>query len=392
MSSVVIDHQFMARALQLAAQGLYTTHPNPRVGCVIVRAGEIVGEGWHVRAGEPHAEVHALAQAGTRARGATVYVTLEPCCHYGRTAPCVDALIEAGVARVVVAMIDPDPRVAGQGLARLVAAGIATESSVLQTQAEALNAGFITRMRERRPWVRCKLAMSMDGRTALPSGESKWVTSEAARQDVQHLRASSAAILTGIGTVLADDPALTVRSVAPQGVPSSDHAVRQPLRVVVDSWLRTPPQARLLKEPGHTLIVTTTQDRVSSEKLVCDKVTVNVQPDRHDRMAAGNRATPGAVAHGGVDLVALMQTLAMDYEINDVLVEAGPILNGALLSAGLMDEVIIYMAPHLMGDAARGLFHLPGLQQMSQRVALDVQDIRAVGRDWRISAKVMRNN
>ena len=372
------DHQYMARALQLAAQGLYTTHPNPRVGCVIVRdgentgytgctSGEIVGEGWHVRAGEPHAEIHALAQAGTRARGATAYVTLEPCCHHGRTPPCADALIEAGVTRVVTAMIDPNPKVAGQGLARLAAAGIAIESGVLQAQAEALNPGFIMRMCEHRPFVRCKLAMSVDGRTAMANGESKWITSDAAREDVQRLRASSAAILTGIGTVLADDPALTGRVAG---------AARQPLRVVVDSQLRMPPQARLLKEPGRTLIVTTSPDRVSSEKLVCNNVTVNVQSARQGR----------------VNLALLMQTLAVDHEINEVLVEAGPILNGALLNAGLIDEVIIYMAPHLMGDAARGLFHLPELHQMSQRIALDTQDIRAVGCDWRITAKIVKDN
>ena len=365
------DHGYMARALQLAANGLYTTHPNPRVGCVIVGAGEnagkVVGEGWHARAGEPHAEVHALAQAGAHARGATAYVTLEPCCHHGRTAPCVDALIEAGVTRVVAAMIDPNPKVAGQGLARLAAAGIVTESGVLQAQAEALNAGFMMRMREHRPYVRCKLAMSLDGRTAMASGESKWITSDAARVDVQHLRASSAAILTGIGTVLADDPALTVRM---GGV------ARQPLRVVVDSQLRISPQARLLSAPGNALIVTTVQDDARSVKLMRENVTVSVQPARQ----------------GQVDLTALMQMLAVEHEINEVLVEAGPTLNGALLNAGLIDEVVIYMAPHLMGDAARGLFHLPGLQHMGQRIALDIQDIRAVGQDWRITAKIVGNN
>ena len=377
------DHQYMARALQLAAHGLYTTHPNPRVGCVIVRAGENVGEGWHVRAGEPHAEVHALAQAGAQARGATAYVTLEPCCHHGRTAPCVDALIEAGVTRVVAAMIDPNPKVAGQGLARLAAAGIVTESGVLQAQAEALNAGFMMRMRERRPYVRCKLAMSVDGRTAMASGESQWITSDAARADVQRLRASSAAILTGIGTVLADDPALTVRM---------EGAARQPLRVVVDSQLRLSPQARLLNEPGNTLIVTTVQDDARSVKVMRENVMVSVQPAWHDCTDAGGRATPGAVAEGQVDLMALMQMLAVEHEINEVLVEAGPTLNGALLNAGLIDEVIIYMAPHLMGDAARGLFHLPDLHQMNQRIALDIQDIRAVGCDWRITAKIVRKN
>lgn len=360
----VTDCRYMARALHLAVRGLYSTDPNPRVGCVLVRDGEIVGEGWHERAGASHAEIHALMQAGDRARGATAYVTLEPCCHHGRTPPCTDALIKAGVARVVVAMIDPNPKVAGAGLAQLVAAGIHTASGVLQAQAETLNPGFMMRMRHRRPWLRCKLAMSLDGRTAMASGESKWITADAARHDVQHLRARSSAILTGIGTVLADDPALTVRL--------SDTVLRQPLRVVVDSQLRIPPQARLLRAPGHTWIVTTVQDGARHDALVSDTVTVVAQ------------STQQRV----VDLPALMRMLA-EHQINEVLLEAGPTLSGAMLQAGLIDEVIIYMAPHLMGDAARGLFHLPGLQQMDQRIGLDIQDIRAVGQDWRITARVV---
>lgn len=361
------DYQFMVRALRLAERGLYTTDPNPRVGCVLVRDGEIVGEGWHERAGGPHAEIRALAQSGERARGATAYVTLEPCCHHGRTPPCSDALIRAGVARVVVAMADPNPRVAGQGLAQLAAAGIAVESGVLRTQAEALNPGFIMRMRRGRPFVRCKLAMSLDGRTAMASGESKWITAEAARHDVQHLRARSSAIMAGIGTVLADDPSLTVRL---EGVDT-----RQPLRVVVDSRLRIPSKARLLDAPGRTLIATASQEPLRDAALIRDNVSIIVRP----------------ASQGGVDLPAVMAYLA-DQEINEVLVEAGPTLNGALLQAELIDELIIYMAPHLMGDAARGLFYLPELVSMDQRIGLEILDIRAVGRDWRITAKVVGNS
>lgn len=379
-----IDYQFMARALRLARRGLCTTDPNPRVGCVLVRDGEIVGEGWHERAGGPHAEVHALVQAGERARGATAYVTLEPCCHHGRTPPCADALVAAGVARVVAAMVDPNPKVGGEGLARLVAAGIAVESGVMQAEADALNPGFIMRMRHGRPFVRCKLAMSLDGRTAMANGESKWITSEAARHDVHHLRARSSAIMTGIGTVLADDPALTVRL--------DGEGVRQPLRVVLDTHLRIPPQARLLDAPGHALIVTASRNQVLHDGLARDTVTVVTLPEAapaHPALAA--LVHPWTSQMQGIDLPALMRHLAAQ-EINEVLLEAGATLNGAMLRAGLIDELIIYMAPHLMGDAARGLFHLPGLVGMEQRIKLEILDIRAVGKDWRITAKAERDS
>lgn len=374
----------MARALRLARRGLCTTDPNPRVGCVLVRDGEIVGEGWHERAGGPHAEVHALVQAGERARGATAYVTLEPCCHHGRTPPCADALVAAGVTRVVAAMVDPNPKVGGEGLARLVAAGIAVESGVMQAEAEALNPGFVMRMRQGRPFVRCKLAMSLDGRTAMANGESKWITSEAARHDVHHLRARSSAIMTGIGTVLADDPALTVRL--------DGEGVRQPLRVVLDTHLRTPPQARLLDAPGHALIVTASRNQVLHDGLARDTVTVVTLPETapaHPALAA--LVHPWTSQMQGIDLPALMRHLAAQ-EINEVLLEAGATLNGAMLRAGLIDELIIYMAPHLMGDAARGLFHLPGLVGMEQRIKLEILDIRAVGKDWRITAKAERDS
>ncbi len=357
------DQRFMARALQLARRGLYSTDPNPRVGAVVVRGGRVVGEGWHRRAGEPHAEIHALRQAGGEARGATVYLTLEPCCHHGRTPPCCDALISAGVDRVVAAMEDPNPEVAGKGLAQLRAAGIRVECGLLREQAERLNPGFISRMRRGRPWVRCKLAMSLDGRTAMASGESKWITSVQAREDVQRLRARSSAIMTGIGTVLADDPALDVRLAELGGAP------RQPLRVVLDRKLRIPSGARLLKGPGEVMVFTSSGAGGDGERVAARGAELVVVP-AHD---------------SGLDLAEVLRRLAQ-REVNELLLEAGATLSGAMLQAGLIDELVIYLAPHLMGDRARGLFHLPGLESMEQRVPLKIREIRAVGEDWRITA------
>jgi diaminohydroxyphosphoribosylaminopyrimidine deaminase/5-amino-6-(5-phosphoribosylamino)uracil reductase len=358
----------MARAVQLADRGRYTTDPNPRVGCVIVRAGEVVGEGWHRKAGEPHAERLALAAAGEAARGATAYVTLEPCSHHGRTPPCADALIDAGVARVVAAMQDPNPLVAGDGLARLRAAGIAVEVGLLETAARALNPGFLRRMASGRPYVRCKLAMSLDGRTAMASGESQWITSAEARRDVQRLRARSSAIVTGVDTVLADDPSLNVRLEPAQlpGVESADY-LRQPLRVVLDSRLRTPPNARLLSLPGRSLVCCTTPTAA--------------------RRAALEQAGAEVLALGGgerLDLGAVLDALGQ-LGVNEVLVEAGPNLAGAFIAAGLVDELILYVAPHLMGDAARGLCHLPGLERMAERIGWQYHEVRRVGADLRIT-------
>jgi diaminohydroxyphosphoribosylaminopyrimidine deaminase/5-amino-6-(5-phosphoribosylamino)uracil reductase len=357
------DHRFMSRALQLAAKGLYTTDPNPRVGCVLVRDGEVVGEGWHEFAGGPHAEIHALQMAGDRAHGATAYVTLEPCCHHGRTPPCSDALIAAGVSRVVVAMEDPNPKVAGKGLAQLREVGIEVASGLLGVQAELLNPGFVMRMREGRPFVRCKLAMSLDGRTAMASGESKWITGPAAREDVQRLRARSSAIITGIGTVLSDDPQLNVRM---------EGSTRQPLRIVLDPHLSTPPTARLFQELGKTLIVTASNDE-DLRKLLEE--------------AGAEVVVLAKVADDSIDLEALMVLLA-EREVNEVLLETGATLSGAMLHAGLIDELIVYMAPILMGNNARGLFHTPGLEAMADVVPLAISEIRAVGEDWRITARI----
>lgn len=362
--SPATDHDYMAQALRLAEHGLFTTDPNPRVGCLVTANGAVAGEGWHERAGEPHAEINALRQAGEAARGATVYVTLEPCCHHGRTPPCTDALIGAGVRRVVVAMQDPNPLVAGQGVQTLQQAGIEVTVGVLAAQAAMLNPGFVKRMQTGLPWVRCKLAMSLDGRTALASGESRWITGAAARRDVHRLRARASAILSGVDTVLADDPSLNVR------LDGEDAAgVQQPLRVVLDSRLRMPPNAKLLGLPGETLVLTGSTDAAGANALVGRGATVVCLP------LAGER----------LDLRAVLQYLG-EQEINEVHVEAGATLCGALLAAGLIDELVVYLAPHLLGDAAHGLFALPGLDQMDQRIALSIADIRAVGDDWRITA------
>lgn len=368
------DYRYMARALQLAERGLFTADPNPRVGCVLVKAGEVVGEGWHQRAGEPHAEINALQVAGTLAKdgvkGATAYITLEPCCHHGRTPPCSEALIAAGVSRVVVAMEDPNPQVAGQGLAQLQKAGIETCSGVLQAQAELLNLGFIRRMRHGRPFVRGKMAMSLDGRTAMASGESQWITDSEARQDVHRLRARSSAIITGIGTVLSDDPSLTARLANVSGNTKVELELQQPLRVVLDSHLQIPVAAQILSLPGSTLILTISSDETKTAALRATGAEVEVLASKNGRL----------------DLSAVMECLAR-REINEAMVEAGATLCGALLQAGLFDELVIYMAPLLMGDEARGLLSLPGLQSMTDRIELEIDDMRSVGRDWRIQAR-----
>lgn len=360
------DHGYMARALRLARRGRYSTHPNPRVGCVLVRDGRIVGEGWHRRAGEPHAEIEALAAAGESARGATCYVSLEPCSHHGRTPPCVEALMAAGVARVVAAMGDPNPRVDGSGAQRLREGGIPVSLGLLGGEAEDLNRGFIQRMRRGRPWVRVKLAMSLDGRTAMASGESQWITGAEARADVQRLRAEAGAVLTGVGTVLADDPSLNIRD------PALDMAGRLPLRVVLDSSLRMPPAARLLHCPGPVLVI-------AAESPAGER--------RRALEAAGAEVVLCPGQGGRVDLDAAMAVLA-GREINEVLVEAGATLAGALLRAALMDELVLYAAPRLLGDRARGLVSLPGLEHLANAPMLRITDVRTVGADLRLIARV----
>ena len=352
------DADWMRRALALAEGGRHTAAPNPLVGCVLVRRGAVVGEGYHHRAGEGHAEVNALLEAGPRAGGATAYVTLEPCAHHGRTPPCAEALIGAGVGRVVAAMQDPNPQVAGRGLARLREAGIDVECGLLAGEAAALNPGFIKRMTTGRPYVRVKMAQSLDGRSALADGASRWITGPAARADVQQWRARSQAIVTGVGTVLADDPQLTVRLAQVDS---------QPLRVVLDSGLTMPPQARLLGEPGSTLVATRSVDAQRAAALA----------------AAGAQLVTLPAGAGGVDLGALLDELGR-RQCNEVLVEAGPRLAGAFLAAGLADELIVYIAPHLLGHDARPVFELPPVLRMHARLDLEPLDVLSFGPDLRL--------
>ncbi len=364
MSFAAADHVFMARALQLARRGLYGTTPNPRVGCVLVRDGRIIGEGWHQQAGLPHAEavaLAALAAAGVTARGATAYVTLEPCSHFGRTPPCADALIGAGVARVVVAMQDPNPLVAGQGLAQLAAAGIEVGSGLLQAEAAELNIGFVSRMTRGRPWLRLKVAASLDGKTALNNGASQWITGPAARRDAHAWRARSCAVLTGIGTVRDDNPRLSVREV---------QTTRQPLKVVIDSRLETPPDAAVL-EGGNVLIAAAQEDADRSAAL----------------RQRGAEIVILANAHGKVDLAALLLELGR-RGINEVLAEAGTRLNGSLLGENCVDELLIYQAPLLMGDSARGMFGLAELTKLAGARHLNIIERRMVGADCRIRARL----
>ncbi|MDT8364362.1 MAG: bifunctional diaminohydroxyphosphoribosylaminopyrimidine deaminase/5-amino-6-(5-phosphoribosylamino)uracil reductase RibD [Nitrosomonas sp.] len=359
------DYSWMTYALRLAERGLYTTSPNPRVGCVIVKDGRVVGSGWHERAGAPHAEINALHTAGPLASGATAYVTLEPCGHHGRTPPCTLALIEAGVRRVIIAMLDPNPKVNGQGAGQLRAAGIDVQVGLLTAQAQALNIGFITRMQLNRPWVRMKFAASLDGKTALRNGQSQWITCEAARRDGHKWRARSCAILTGIGSVKADDSQLNVRHV---------ETTRQPVRVVVDTCLELPLQAKILTgNGGRTWVFTATTDQRKIQTLQQAGASVMVVPERA----------------GKVDLHAVMTKLA-ELEINELLVEAGARLNGALMTNGLADEVLLYFAPMLLGDKANGMLALGELTSLSERVELKNPDWRQIGKDMRFMATLIK--
>lgn len=370
MSISATDFDFMARAFRLAERGLYTTMPNPRVGCVLVKNGEVIAEGWHERAGEGHAEANALRAAGDNARGATAYVSLEPCSHTGRTGPCAQALVDAGVARVVYAMEDPNPLVSGNGIALLRAAGIEVDGPVLEDDARALNPGFIKRMERKRPLVRCKMAMSMDGRTAMESGESKWITGPKARADVQRLRARSCAIVSGVDSLLQDNASLTVRAdeLGLADTEAQAAAAKQPLRVILDSRLRTPRNALMFKQSTPILVVHNGQVEASHLAGWPEFVEFLALPAKDGR----------------IDLQALISELAR-RQCNEILVEAGATLAGSFLRRGLLDEIIVYMAPKLLGNKARGLFELP-LDTMSSSLALKIKDICAVGRDWRITA------
>ncbi|RMM94352.1 Riboflavin biosynthesis protein RibD [Pseudomonas savastanoi pv. glycinea] len=367
-----LDVHYMARALELARNGLYSTHPNPRVGCVIVRDGQIVGEGWHVRAGEPHAEVHALRQAGELARGATAYVTLEPCSHQGRTPPCADALVNAGLARVVAAMQDPNPDVSGRGLLRLMNAGIGVQCGVLESEARALNKGFLKRMETGQPYIRVKMAMSLDGRTAMASGESQWITGPEARSAVQRLRAQSSVVLTGADTVLADKARLTVRpdELGLNAELTALAAARPPLRVLIDGRLRVPLDAPFF-QAGSALVVT----------CAAASARGRYQEEGHEMLALADSA-------GHVDLRKLMGELAT-RGVNEVLVEAGPRLAGAFARLGLVDEFQIFIAGKFLGSSARPLLDLP-LAQMSEALELNIVQMRAVGNDWRVIALPVR--
>jgi diaminohydroxyphosphoribosylaminopyrimidine deaminase/5-amino-6-(5-phosphoribosylamino)uracil reductase len=361
VSASADDYRWMARALRLAARGLYSAHPNPRVGCILVNGGEMVGEGWHARTGGPHAEAVALAHAGAKAAGATAYVTLEPCCHHGRTPPCTEALKRAGVRRVVFAASDPNPLVGGGGARQLAEAGIGVVAGVLEADARALNAGYFSRRERRRPQLRLKLAASLDGRTALAGGASRWITSEQSRRDGHALRARSSAILTGVGTVIADDPALSVRR------PDLGE-VRPPERVVLDTRLRTPPGAQLLRQAGRSRILCSEPEPQRKRALEAAGALVEVVP------AAGGRP----------DLGAVLARLA-ELEMNEVLVEAGPGLNGALLDAQLVDEMVVYAAPHVLGADGYGMFAIRPLPAMDARHEFELVESRRIGPDCRLT-------
>jgi diaminohydroxyphosphoribosylaminopyrimidine deaminase / 5-amino-6-(5-phosphoribosylamino)uracil reductase len=361
MSFSAADHRFMQQALGLAGRGLFTTTPNPRVGCVIVNDGEVVGTGWHEKAGLQHAEVLALSEAGARARNATLYLNLEPCSHHGRTPPCADAIVIAGVARVVASMQDPNPKVAGGGFAKLRAAGMRVEGGLMEEEARELNIGFVARMARGRPWVRMKIAASLDGRTALANGKSQWITGEAARQDGHRWRARACAVLTGFGTVRDDDPQLDVRGI---------ETPRQPLRIVVDSKLETLPAARVLRG-GQALVVGAVNDAQKIAALEAAGAEVALVPNER----------------GKVELFELMQELAR-REFNEIHVEAGAKLNGSLLQAGVVDELLVYLAPSLIGDSGRGMFHLPELPGLSQATPLTIREVERIGTDLRILARV----
>ena len=356
------DSSCMSRALELAEKGRFTTHPNPRVGCVITRNGKVLGTGWHKKAGSPHAEINALNDASCDLRGATAYVSLEPCTHHGRTPPCTEAIIRSGISRVVIAASDPNPQVSGAGIKALREAGISVDTGLMAEPANELNKGFIYRMTRARPYVRCKTAVSVDGKTALAGGASRWITGAASRLDVQELRAASSAVMTGINTVLADDPRLNVREV--------DTAGRQPLRIVLDRKLRFPENAKMLGVEGTTILFTRNGD---------------------ERLHAGLEQAGARVrfVHGSEDefLESVLRELASGYEVNDLLVEAGAKLSGSLLEHRLIDELVVYQAPVILGSDAVDMMEITAIADMQNRVKLDLLDSRRFEQDWRFVFK-----
>ena len=355
----------MQRCIELALKGEYSSKPNPRVGCLIVKEGQILAEGWHQFAGEVHAEVHALNQAKASASGASLYVTLEPCSHHGRTAPCCDAIIAAGLSKVVYGMIDPNPEVAGKGISKLKNAGIEVVGPLLAEKCADLNPGFIKRMTTALPYVRCKMAMSSDGRTAMASGESKWITGDEARLDVQKWRARSSALITGIETVIADDPSLNVRL--------DDAEVLQPLRVICDSKLRLSNSAKTLQTAGNILLVSAIEKEfIASPTQVADLEQIFLPGEENK-----------------IDLHTLLQYLAREKECNEVLIESGSTLAGAFIKAGLVDEIILYMAPKLLGHEGLPLFTLPGLENMEDQISLEYSDVSLLDKDCRMRVRVL---
>jgi len=370
------DYRFMQRAIMLAKQGHFTTSPNPRVGCVLVNNGQIIGEGFHQRAGEGHAEVNALKMAGENAQGATAYVTLEPCSHYGRTPPCAEGLIQAGVKHVIAAMVDPNPKVAGNGLRMLEQAGVSTEQGLLTQAAEALNVGFIKQMTTGLPYVRCKLAASLDGKTAMKNGESKWITSPEARQDVQRLRAQSCAIISGADSILIDNAKMTVRwsELGELKNRYQKESVRQPVRVIIDSKNRLTPNLALFNENGPIILIRNTIENIHQWPHFVEQVSMPFAQTSNEGLH--------------INLRALLEYLAK-LNLNDVLIESGSRLAGAFIEQNLVDELVLYQAPKLMGADSKSLVDMASIENLSQAKELEISDVRMVGKDIRTVAKIL---
>lgn len=367
------DIDYMQRALVLASKGQYSTQPNPAVGCILVKAGKVIGEGWHQKAGFPHAEREALIQAGAAAKGATAYVTLEPCSHHGRTPPCTDGLIEAGVNKVIVAMLDPNPLVSGKGIKQLEASGIEVVIGLLAADAKALNQGFIRMMEHNLPFVRLKMASSLDGRTAMANGESQWITGESARKEVHKMRAQCGALVTGIGTVLADDPSLTVR-LADDELSAMNLTAEscQPIRVVLDPFLSMPLDAKMLGLAGRTILMTSREAVETNPELVEQFYSKNAE------------IVAVASDNDRLDIQSILRYLSEEEQVNDVLIESGAIVAGAFIESGLVNEVHSFIAPCLLGNQAKPMFVLPSVDIMADKIQLSISSIDQFGDDVRL--------